>query len=67
MGKDYRHNNKNRGQQFDDDGFDGFHKLQKYDRDKTRKQNKVNLNHFDVQLLEEDVEWLNNENIGTEE
>lgn len=64
MGKDYRHNNKNRGQQFDDDGF---HKLQKYDRDKTRKQNKVNLNHFDVQLLEEDVEWLNNENIGTEE
>lgn len=47
MGKDYRHGKVNRSH-FDMDGYDGVHKLQKYDRDKTRKQNKFNMNHLEV-------------------
>lgn len=56
MGKDYRHKTKNRIHQFDEDGYDGEHKLQKYDREKTRKQNKLNLNHVDIDSLQEDYQ-----------
>ena len=54
MGKDYRHRG-NKPEKFED-GFELFkdNKLPSYDRNKNRKQNKINLNHFDVVVIEED-------------
>lgn len=54
MGKDYRHRG-NKPEKFED-GFELFKdkKLPSYDRNKNRKQNKINLNHFDVVVVEED-------------
>ena len=54
MGRDYRH----RGIKQDtyEDGYEIFKdkKLQSYDRNKNRKQNKINLNQF--QLDDDDVQ-----------
>ena len=54
MGKDYRHRG-NKPEKFED-GFELFKdkKLPSYDRNKNRKQTKINLNHFDVVVIEED-------------
>lgn len=51
MGKDYKHKIKNKICQFGDDMCVREHKLQKYDRYKTRKQNKINLNHISIDVL----------------
>lgn len=48
MGRDYRH----RGTKIErfEDGYGAFknRKLDSYDRNKNRKQNKIDINHFDV-------------------
>ena len=53
MGRDYRH----RGSKIErfEDGYGAFEnrKLDSYDRNKNRKQNKIDVNHFDI---EPDVE-----------
>ena len=48
MGRDYRHRG-NKPEKFED-GYEMFKdkKLPSYDRNKNRKQNKINLNHFDI-------------------
>lgn len=51
MGKDYRHKDRyfdgDDGYQIDDaDDYDILKKI--YDRDKNRKQNKININHLDI-------------------
>ena len=56
MGKDYRHGKYTRTEKYED-GYEMFKdkKLPSYDRNKNRKQNKINLNDFDVEE-EEDLE-----------
>lgn len=60
MGRDYRH----RGTKLDkfEDGYDMFKdkKLPSYDRNKNRRQNKINLNHFEIQP-EEELDTLDRE------
>lgn len=60
MGRDYRH----RGSKLEkfEDGYEAFKdkRLPTYDRNKTRHQNKINLNQFqlqeDVDIVEEQIE-----------
>lgn len=56
MGRDYRHRG-NKPEKFED-GYEMFkdRKLESYDRNKNRKQNKINLNQFDVIEEEEDFQ-----------
>lgn len=56
MGKDYRHNGQKPGRF--EDGYEMFkdRKLPSYDRNKNRKQNKINLNHFDIEVEEDFIE-----------
>jgi len=56
MGRDYRHRG-NKPEKFED-GYEMFKdkKLPSYDRNKNRKQNKINLNQFDIEV-EEDLEF----------
>jgi hypothetical protein len=56
MGRDYRHKTK-KADRFED-GYEFFkeRKLDSYDRNKGRKQNKINLNHFQIDEDEEVVE-----------
>jgi len=59
MGRDYRH----RGSKLErfEDGYEMFKdkKLPSYDRNKNRKQNKINLNQFDI--VEDDFEVIEDE------
>ena len=56
MGRDFRHRG-NKPEKFED-GYEMFkdRKLESYDRNKNRKQNKINLNQFDVIEEEEDFQ-----------
>lgn len=56
MGRDYRHRG-NKPERFED-GYEMFkdRKLESYDRNKNRKQNKINLNQFDI--VEDDFETM---------
>ena len=56
MGRDYRHRG-NKPEKFED-GYEMFkdRKLESYDRNKNRKQNKINLNQFDIIEEEEDFQ-----------
>jgi hypothetical protein len=58
MGRDYRHRG-NKPEKFED-GYEMFKekKLDSYDRNKGRKQNKINLNHFQVEE-EDDILEMN--------
>jgi hypothetical protein len=49
MGRDYRH--KTKKSERSEDGYEMFkeRKLDSYDRNKGRKQNKINLNHFQIE------------------
>ena len=55
MGRDYRHRGT-KTERFED-GYEMFKdkKLPSYDRNKNRKQNKINLNQFDIEH-EEDLQ-----------
>jgi len=59
MGRDYRH----RGSKLEkfEDGYEMFKdkKLPSYDRNKNRKQNKINLNQFNI--VEDDFDSLEQE------
>lgn len=59
MGRDYRHRG-NKPEKFED-GYEMFKdkKLASYDRNKNRKQNKINLNQFDI--IGDDFEVIENE------
>jgi hypothetical protein len=60
MGRDYRH----RGSKLErfEDGYEMFKdkKLPSYDRNKNRKQNKINLNQFEIaddfEIMEEELD-----------
>jgi hypothetical protein len=56
MGRDYRHKTK-KSDRFED-GYEMFkeRKLDSYDRNKGRKQNKINLNQFKVDDDEDIIE-----------
>lgn len=60
MGRDKRH----RGTKLEkfEDGYEMFKdkKLPSYDRNKNRKQNKINLNQFEIDV-EDEVEFINDE------
>jgi len=56
MGRDYRHKIK-KSDRFED-GYETFkeRKLDSYDRNKGRKQNKINLNQFEIQEDDDVIE-----------
>lgn len=56
MGRDFRHRG-NKPEKFED-GYEMFKdkKLPSYDRNKNRKQNKINLNHFEVEVEDDFIE-----------
>jgi hypothetical protein len=66
MGRDYRH----RLSKFDryEDGYEIFKdkKLPSYDRNKNRKQNKINLNQFDLPPEDDSNEFFD-EDLNEEE
>lgn len=56
MGRDYRHRGT-KPEKFED-GYEIFKdkKLPSYDRNKNRKQNKINLNQFEIEREDDTIE-----------
>lgn len=56
MGRDFRH--RGTKPEIFEDGYEMFkdRKLPSYDRNKNRKQNKINLNHFEIEVEDDFIE-----------